>query len=153
MPCCLGKLGLPKIQKTKQLEHFRGAAYRHSPEDHGQFGRDRCGVACRVAVLADLADRTTLTAQLSDALEGVRRPRAVHDPGRVLTDLAVAVADARRRSRTSRCSVTNARESPGIGPSARQSRENGRGLRVLRVARSKGGRISDSGALWRVGAL
>ncbi len=44
-------------------------------------------------LLADLADRSTLTGQLSQALAGLRSPRAVHDPGRVLVDLAVAVAD------------------------------------------------------------
>ena len=43
-------------------------------------------------LLADLADRMTLTGQLSSALAGLRRPRAVHGPGRVLVDLAVAVA-------------------------------------------------------------
>lgn len=44
-------------------------------------------------LLADLADRTTLAGQLSEALDGVRKPRARHDPGRVLVDMAVAVAD------------------------------------------------------------
>jgi len=44
-------------------------------------------------LLADLADRTSLTARLSQALVGLARPRARHDPGRVLADLAVAVAD------------------------------------------------------------
>jgi hypothetical protein len=44
-------------------------------------------------LLADLADRTMLTGQLSTALAGLGRPRAVHGPGRVLADLAVAVAD------------------------------------------------------------
>lgn len=44
-------------------------------------------------LLADLADRTMLTAELSEALAGLRKPRARHDPGRVLVDLAVAVAD------------------------------------------------------------
>ncbi len=44
-------------------------------------------------LLADLADQATLTERLSEALASLRRPRAVHDPGRVLTDLAVAVAD------------------------------------------------------------
>jgi hypothetical protein len=44
-------------------------------------------------LLADLADRATLTAELSAALAGLGRARAVHDPGRVLVDLAVAVAD------------------------------------------------------------
>jgi Transposase DDE domain group 1 len=44
-------------------------------------------------LLADLADRTSLTGRLSVALGGLARPRAIHDPGRVLADLAVAVAD------------------------------------------------------------
>jgi len=44
-------------------------------------------------LLADLADRTTLTGELTDAVGHLGRPRAVHDPGRVLVDLAVAVAD------------------------------------------------------------
>src|SRR3954452_14904599 len=44
-------------------------------------------------LLADVADKTTLTAQLSEALDGLRKPRARHDPGRVLIDMGVAVAD------------------------------------------------------------
>ena len=44
-------------------------------------------------LLADLADRSSLTGQLSEALGPLRRPRAVHDPGRVLADLAVSIAD------------------------------------------------------------
>jgi hypothetical protein len=43
-------------------------------------------------LLADLADRTTLTGELGAALSGLRG-RARHDPGRVLVDLAVAIAD------------------------------------------------------------
>ena len=54
-------------------------------------------------LLADVADRTTLTGELAEALVGVRKPRARHDPGRVLVDMAVAVADGARRSPTSRC--------------------------------------------------
>ncbi len=44
-------------------------------------------------LLADVADRTTLTGQLAEVLGGLRKPRARHDPGRVLVDMAVAVAD------------------------------------------------------------
>jgi hypothetical protein len=44
-------------------------------------------------LLADIADKTTLTAQLAEGLDGLRKPRARHDPGRVLVDMAVAVAD------------------------------------------------------------
>jgi len=43
--------------------------------------------------VADLAGTTTLTAELSTALDGVRGPRPRHDPRRVLVDLAVAIAD------------------------------------------------------------
>jgi hypothetical protein len=44
-------------------------------------------------LLADVADRTTLTAQLGEELAGLRKPRARHEPGQVLVDMAVAVAD------------------------------------------------------------
>ena len=44
-------------------------------------------------LLADIADQTTLTGQLAESLAGLRKPRARHDPGRVLVDMAVAVAD------------------------------------------------------------
>jgi hypothetical protein len=40
-----------------------------------------------------MADRTALTAELGQALDGTRGRRARHDPGRVLVDLAVAIAD------------------------------------------------------------
>lgn len=45
------------------------------------------------ALLAEAADRLGLTAELSRALGGVRQRRGRHDPGRVLRDLAVMVAD------------------------------------------------------------
>jgi hypothetical protein len=44
-------------------------------------------------LLADIADRTTLTGQLAETLVGLRKPRARHDPGQILVDMAVAVAD------------------------------------------------------------
>ncbi len=44
-------------------------------------------------LLTDLADASTLTTELSTALHGVRGRRRRHDPGRVLVDLAVAIAD------------------------------------------------------------
>ena len=59
---------------------------------------DGAGVVSHVGsrLLADVADKTTLTSELSAALGGLRRPRAHHDPGRILVDLAVAVADGAR---------------------------------------------------------
>ncbi len=44
-------------------------------------------------LLADLADRTTLTAQVSAVFAGRVAPQTAHDPGRVLTDVAVMIAD------------------------------------------------------------
>ena len=44
-------------------------------------------------LLADLADRSTLTGWLSTVLAGLAAPQTAHDPGRVLADLAVAIAD------------------------------------------------------------
>jgi hypothetical protein len=44
-------------------------------------------------LLADLADGSTLTGRLSAVLRALAAPQAAHDPGRVLADLAVAIAD------------------------------------------------------------
>ena len=44
-------------------------------------------------LLVELADRVGLTGGLSDALAGTRERRSAHDPGRVLRDLAVMLAD------------------------------------------------------------
>ena len=46
-----------------------------------------------VALLVELADRVGLTGALSDALAGTRERRSAHDPGRVLRDVAVMLAD------------------------------------------------------------
>jgi hypothetical protein len=44
-------------------------------------------------LLADLAEASTLTGRLSLALTSLATPQTAHDPGRVLADLAVAIAD------------------------------------------------------------
>jgi hypothetical protein len=44
-------------------------------------------------LIADLADQTTLSGQLSAVLAGRVVPQAAHDPGRVLVDVAVMLAD------------------------------------------------------------
>jgi Transposase DDE domain group 1 len=46
-----------------------------------------------IALLVELADRVGLSAALSDALAGTRERRSAHDPGRVLRDVAVMLAD------------------------------------------------------------
>jgi hypothetical protein len=45
------------------------------------------------ALLAGVADKTRLTRALSRELWGLRRRRGGHDPGRVIRDLAVMLAD------------------------------------------------------------
>lgn len=47
-------------------------------------------------LLAGMADRTGLTEAFSEALVGLRERRSAHEPGRVLTDLAVLLADGGR---------------------------------------------------------
>lgn len=56
---------------------------------------DGTGVAAHVGsrLLADMADALGLTAGLSSAMAPTRQRRSAHDPGRVLVDLAVSVAD------------------------------------------------------------
>jgi len=44
-------------------------------------------------LLAELADRIGLTAALSEATDSLRERRAGHDPGQVLVNVAVAIAD------------------------------------------------------------
>jgi hypothetical protein len=45
------------------------------------------------ALLSEVADRVGLTREFSGALAGVRERRGCHDPGRVIRDLAVMLAD------------------------------------------------------------
>ena len=63
-------------------------------------------------LLAEVADRVRLTAELFRALAGVRERRGWHDPGRLIRDLAVMHADGRdclwdlgRSAMRSRCSA------------------------------------------------
>ena len=56
------------------------------------------GVALQAGsrLLANLADRTGLTQEMSEAVGGMRRRRSAHNPGRVLVDVAVMLADGWR---------------------------------------------------------
>jgi hypothetical protein len=56
---------------------------------------DGAGVVSHVGarLLADLADRTTLTGRLSELFASRTAPQTAHDPGRVLVDVAVMLAD------------------------------------------------------------
>jgi len=56
---------------------------------------DGQGVASHAGtrLLGDLADAVGMSAAFSDALAGLRQRRSCHDPGRVLVDVAVMLAD------------------------------------------------------------
>ncbi len=56
-------------------------------------GDDQIVSHAGAALLAETADRLGLTRALSAGLAGLRRRRSVHDPGRVIRDLAVTLAD------------------------------------------------------------
>jgi hypothetical protein len=60
-----------------------------------EVSADGVGVVSHVGarLLADLADRTTLTAQLSTVFASRTAPQTAHDPGRVLVDVAVMLGD------------------------------------------------------------
>jgi Transposase DDE domain group 1 len=87
------KLGLLRTKWTLEGGTFEVQATTTRPKI--TVTADGAGVVSHAGtrMLADLADATTLTAELSEALDGVRGPRPRHDPGRVLVDLAVAIGD------------------------------------------------------------
>jgi Transposase DDE domain group 1 len=60
-----------------------------------EVSADGTGVVSHVGarLLADLVDSTTLTGRLSAVLAARTAPQTVHDPGRVLVDVAVMLAD------------------------------------------------------------
>ncbi len=62
---------------------------------HGKSLAGRRGVVSHAgaALLAEAADRLGLTAALSRGLAGMRERRGRHDPGRVVRDLAMMLAD------------------------------------------------------------
>ncbi len=86
--------------------HFAGATYNEQDATEHHHRRDRGGVARRDSLLSELADRIGLTAALSESADGLRQRRAGRDPGRVLVDVAVAIADGPARSAMCRCWLT-----------------------------------------------
>ena len=67
----------------------------NSPIESVQVVADAEGLTSRAgtALVAALADRVGLTAVLSDAFAGLYERRSRHDPGRVVRDLALTLAD------------------------------------------------------------
>jgi Transposase DDE domain group 1 len=62
------------------------------------------------ALLTELADRVGLTRALSRELAGVRQRRSAHDPGRVVRDLAVMLADGG----DALCDLRSLRDQPAL---------------------------------------
>ena len=60
-----------------------------------EVGADGAGLVSHAgsALLAEVADELGLTRALSLGLAGVKRRRRGHDPGRVIRDVAVMLAD------------------------------------------------------------
>jgi hypothetical protein len=71
-----------------QVNHSRARSRIHVTAD-GEGIVSHAGAL----LLAELADRLGLAAGLSEAMAPTRRRRSAHDPGKVLVDLAVALAD------------------------------------------------------------
>ena len=87
---------LSRHENHRVERHFASATTTSRPRI--TVTTDGHGVASHAGsrLLADLADRTGLTQALSEAVGGLRRRRAGHDPGRVLVDVAVMLADGGR---------------------------------------------------------
>ncbi len=66
-----------------------------TPKTYPIVTADGSGVVSHAgaALLSEMADRVGLTAEFSEALHPLRQRRSGHDPGRVLVDVAVAIAD------------------------------------------------------------
>jgi Transposase DDE domain group 1 len=88
-----------------EFSRLRSTGQRGTPRVHPTTARpmitvtaDGAGVVSHVGsrLLAGMADCSGLTVAFSDALAGLRERRSAHDPGRVLTDLAVLLADGGR---------------------------------------------------------
>lgn len=70
-----------------------GTAWEHRPSVTVTTGGTGVVSHAGTRLLADVAEATGLTGAFGDVLAGTRARRAGHDPGRVLTDLAVLLAD------------------------------------------------------------
>lgn len=73
-------------------------------------GDDRTVNHAGAALLAQVADRLGLTGALGAGLAGLRQRRGGHDPGRVLRDLAVVLADGG----DALCDLRALRDQPGL---------------------------------------
>ena len=84
------ELCLLRTQVIQAKEHFEVQATTTRPPVTATAEGEGVVSHAVSRLLADVADRTTLTAELGEALVGLRKPRSRHDPGRALVDMAVA---------------------------------------------------------------
>jgi len=90
---CLGFLGCSKVQESSSGRHSVGEASKQvrrvvvSAAGHGVVSH------AEVGLLREMAEYTGLVEGVTDALIGTCKGVPTHAPGRVFTDLAVAVAD------------------------------------------------------------
>lgn len=74
--------------RTSQVKHSIGLYPRVRVQDDGRQVVSQAGTV----LLVETARKTGLDQAISTALAPWRRPRAVHDPGKILLDVALAVA-------------------------------------------------------------
>ena len=80
------------VLSAPSRRHFPGEEYRAPPQDHRVRRRSGARVPGRGVAAAETARVTGLGQGLRAGLARWRAPRAAHDPGKILTDLAVALA-------------------------------------------------------------
>ena len=84
---------LPRDIIEQNLEHLSGEEdYRVASACAPRRGRDRCGFPAGGVSLVDTLRTAGLDQALSETLAAWRRPTAVHDPAKVVLDLAVTLA-------------------------------------------------------------
>jgi hypothetical protein len=88
---------LSKVLSVPCRRHFSSEEYRASPKII--ISADGAGIISQAGavLLTKSLHVTGLEEQLSAVLQRWRAPRAVHDPGKIVADLAVAVAGSRER--------------------------------------------------------
>ncbi len=86
-------MGLSQHRFLDQEGHVQREAYQDPPAP--EITADGKGVASHAGtrLLAEMADATGLTDALSEAMAPICRRRRRHDPGRVLVDVALTLAD------------------------------------------------------------
>src|SRR5919201_31506 len=89
MDCSACRRSKPRLGRITLKEHRDGRRFTVEVASDGEGLVSHAGAG----LLAEAADRIGLTSALSGALAGIRQRRGKHDPGRVVRDLAVMVAD------------------------------------------------------------